>query len=106
MKNEDEVMTAGTYKIEVGLNFPVLTYEGTKSIVISTRSVLGGRNPFLRIAYLVVAALCFLLGVLFLIKHLITPRKLGDHSYLTWNNENTQATGTSTSRDNDSLRQR
>lgn len=107
MQNEEEVLAAGTYSMEIGLNFPVQSYDGTKTLVVSTTSVIGGHNPFLGIAYLVVAALCFLLGVLFLVKHLITPRKLGDHSYLNWNNNDGNGQGTSTAvRDNDSLRNR
>src|SRR5436190_19893881 len=85
------------------LDFPVADYGGTKSLVLSTRTVIGGQNNFLGIAYIVVAALCILLGAIFTARHLIKPRhstsitrsnfrKLGDHQYLSWNNPPT-ATG-------------
>lgn len=54
--------------------FPVKAYSGTKSILISTRTVMGGKNPFLGIAYIVVGGLCILLGAVFLATHLIKPR--------------------------------
>lgn len=63
-------------------------------MLISTRTVMGGKNPFLGIAYIVVGGLCILLGALFTATHLIKPRKLGDHTYLSWNNETPTAATT------------
>lgn len=54
--------------------FPTTEYRGKKSIIITTRTVVGGRNNFLGIAYIVVAGLCIILGVIFLASHLIKPR--------------------------------
>ena len=56
------------------LDFPVTVYGGTKSIVISTRTVMGGKNPFLGIAYVAVGGICIVLGTIFTITHLIKPR--------------------------------
>jgi hypothetical protein len=56
------------------IDFPVKVYGGTKSILITTRTVMGGKNPFLGIAYVVVGGLCIVLGVVFTIAHLIKPR--------------------------------
>ncbi len=67
--------------------FKVKDFGGTKSIVISTVSFLGGKNPFLGIAYMVVGVVCLLIGILFLARHVIKPRKLGDHSHLSWNKD-------------------
>ena len=85
------------------LDFPVLSYDGTKSIVISTVSWVGGKNPFLGWAYIGAAALFILLAVAGLVRHLIKPRsvyflpvveihlyshyhrRLGDMSLLSWN---------------------
>ncbi|KAK3709570.1 alkylphosphocholine resistance protein lem3 [Vermiconidia calcicola] len=95
LRNDVEPMEAGRYQIQVYDYFPVTIYDGTKSILISTRTVMGGRNPFLGIAYIVVGGLCILLGALFTVTQLIKPRKLGDHSYLSWNtNQSTTATTT------------
>lgn len=56
------------------LDFPVTEYDGTKSILISTRTVMGGKNPSMGIAYVVIGGACVLLGVLFTIAHLVRPR--------------------------------
>lgn len=85
-RNDEKAMTKGRYQVEILHNFPSDVYHGTKSIIISTRTVMGGRNPFLGIAYVVVGGICILLGALFTVTHLIKPRKLGDHTYLSWNN--------------------
>ncbi|KAL6896085.1 Lem3/Cdc50 [Trichoderma longibrachiatum] len=85
-RNDTVAMAEGRYQIAIDDFFPTTEYRGTKSIIITTRTVVGGRNNFLGIAYIVVAGLCIVLGVIFLASHLIKPRKLGDHTYLSWNN--------------------
>jgi len=64
--------------------FPVSSFSGEKAIVLSTTSWLGGKNDFLGWAYIVVSILCFILGFLFLAKHIISPRPLGDMKYFNW----------------------
>ncbi|OJJ30743.1 hypothetical protein ASPWEDRAFT_121391 [Aspergillus wentii DTO 134E9] len=86
-RNDTMAMASGTYQLEIEDHFPVTEYGGTKSILISTRTVIGGKNPFMGIAYVVVGGLCVVLGAVFTVAHLFRPRKLGDHTYLTWNTE-------------------
>lgn len=74
LRNDKDVIESGTYEIKIYYRFPVREYAGTKSIVLSTRTVMGGRNPFLGIAYVVVGGLCIVLGVVFTARHLIKPR--------------------------------
>ncbi|KAL5634653.1 hypothetical protein ACGC1H_002630 [Rhizoctonia solani] len=84
-RNDNEVMQKGRYRIAVDYNFPVSQYGGTKAIVISTVSWIGGKNPFLGWAYIAVAALFVLLGIAGTARHLLRPRKLGDMNMLSWN---------------------
>jgi hypothetical protein len=84
-RNDNDIMTKGRYRIVIGLNYPVQLYKGTKSIVISTVSWIGGKNPFLGWAYVATAALFVLLAIIGTARHLIKPRRLGDMSLLSWN---------------------
>ncbi|ETW00916.1 hypothetical protein H310_06574 [Aphanomyces invadans] len=68
----------------ISSNFPVQSFEGRKSLVISTLSWYGGQNAFLGLAYIVVGGICILLSLFFFIKHKLSPRKLGDTNYLVW----------------------
>ncbi|KAK7043731.1 alkylphosphocholine resistance protein lem3 [Paramarasmius palmivorus] len=84
-RNDNETMAKGRYRVTIGMNFPVSSYKGTKSIVISTVSWVGGKNPFLGWAYVGAAGLFVLLAIAGLARHLIKPRRLGDMSLLSWN---------------------
>lgn len=58
------------YRLEIDYNYKVTQFSGTKSVILSTTSLMGGKNPFLGIAYIVVGCICFLMGVIFLFIHL------------------------------------
>jgi len=81
----DQDIPQGKYTVSVTANYPVESFGGKKYIVLSTTTWIGGKNPFLGYAYIVVGAICFLQGVIFGLKHKISPRKLGDTKYLEWN---------------------
>lgn len=81
----DQDIEPGTYTIEINNNYNVQSFDGKKFVVLSTTTWIGGKNPFLGIAYIVVGVICFVEGIAFAIKHAISPRKLGDTKYLDWN---------------------
>jgi hypothetical protein len=60
----------GNYTLTVTYTYPVTAFGGTKRLILSTTSWLGGKNPFLGVAYIVVGALCIVIGFIFLIIHL------------------------------------
>lgn len=86
-KNVTEPLTSGTYEISIGMNYPVTIFGGTKSVVITTNSIFGGRNLALGLIYVIVAVISLVLGIGFLLQHFFKPRRIGDHNYLR-NSEN------------------
>jgi len=72
------------YSLVIENNYPVESFGGHKRIVLTTMSWMGGRNPFLGYAYLVVGLVCIVLAIVFAVKHRISGRQPGDTSYLEW----------------------
>ncbi|XP_060919346.1 cell cycle control protein 50B [Labrus mixtus] len=60
-------LPAGNYSLEIGYNYPVLSFDGKKKVVFSNVSWMGGKNEFLGIAYLVIGSLCVLMSIVMLI---------------------------------------
>ncbi|XP_077978119.1 cell cycle control protein 50A-like isoform X2 [Glandiceps talaboti] len=68
-------MPAGLYEINIEYAYPVTDFDGTKRIILSTSSWLGGKNIFLGVAYIVTGSLCIVFGALFLVVHLKHGRR-------------------------------
>ena len=91
-RNDTDPMIPGRYSLVVEDNYPVNMFKGTKSVVLSTSSWIGGRSLVIGASHISVAALCFLLGIVLSGMQLLRPRRVGDTSYLSWNNPRKQRT--------------
>lgn len=76
-----------TVTFTVENNYNTYRFDGSKKLVLSNASWLGGKNPFLGICYLLVGCLCVTLALAFLLLHVKSPRTLGDHTKLSWEME-------------------
>lgn len=76
---------AGTYTVLISSTYEVSSYGAEKALVISNTSWVGGKNPFLGFAYMIAGGVFLILALAFLARHLMAPRRLGDVSYLSWN---------------------
>jgi len=68
-----KLFAGDTLTVTVDNQYDMNAYKGSKYVVISTTSWLGGRNNFLGAAWITVGGLCFLLAFIFAIATLIRP---------------------------------
>ncbi|KAK7261794.1 hypothetical protein RIF29_28114 [Crotalaria pallida] len=84
-KIETDLEANDEIKIVIENNYNTYEFGGTKTLVVSTTTWIGGKNPFLGMAYLFIGGLSLALAVGFILLYVIKPRPLGDPSYLSWN---------------------
>ncbi|KAK0376386.1 hypothetical protein CLIM01_06261 [Colletotrichum limetticola] len=82
MRNKDEVMERGIYRLDVISHYPVRENRGTKSIIISTTSGIGRRNSFLGRSYLAMGTISMFFAFISALTLRYRPRRLADHDYL------------------------
>ncbi|VEU21971.1 DEKNAAC102957 [Brettanomyces naardenensis] len=79
--NKSDTLPKGQYELNIGMNYPVTIFGGTKSVIISTSSVIGGRNMALGICYIILGGLAVFFMLAFLVKQIFTKKRL-NHSFL------------------------
>lgn len=79
----NEPIAAGTVlSFEVTANWEVLSFHGSKSLIVSESNIFGGKSYFLGRLFFIIGAVCLVLALLFGLKHKLRPRKIADTKYL------------------------
>ena len=71
---ETDIMANATITVIIKNNYNTYSFGGSKAVVLSTTSWIGGKNDFLGIAYLTVGCLCLFLAMGFFVLDMVVPR--------------------------------
>ncbi|GMM55968.1 hypothetical protein DAKH74_025840 [Maudiozyma humilis] len=83
LQNESASLPRGHYSMTIGLNFPVDSFNGTKTFVLTTNSIMGAKNIWLGIVYLIIAGVSIGFAVVFLFSIIFQSQAtLENHQYL------------------------
>uniref|UniRef100_A0A0E0L4X0 ALA-interacting subunit n=1 Tax=Oryza punctata TaxID=4537 RepID=A0A0E0L4X0_ORYPU len=85
---ETDIMASDEITVVIQNNYNTYSFGGTKALVLSTTSWIGGKNSFIGLAYVAIGSISLLVALAFVGLNVVKPRTLGDPSYLSWNKEN------------------
>ncbi|XP_044480287.1 ALA-interacting subunit 5-like [Mangifera indica] len=71
---EQDLQANDMVTVVIENNYNTYGFKGTKSLVLSTTSWIGGKNNFIGLAYITVGAICLLLAIFFILLYVIKPR--------------------------------
>ena len=84
----DQPLRAGTtLTLSVKANYVVTRFRGSKSLILTTTNIFGGRNDYFAPFFIYTGYVFVGAAVFFGLKHLLQPRKLGDRKYLHYKEE-------------------
>ncbi|KAL5219556.1 hypothetical protein ABZP36_020240 [Zizania latifolia] len=84
---ETDIMANDQVTVVIQNNYNTYSFGGSKALVLSTTTWIGGKNNFIGVAYLTVGSICLFLAVGFIVLYMVKPRTLGDPAYLSWNRD-------------------
>ena len=81
----DAGVSAGDSMVfNVRTNFEVKSFDGTKSLVLTTLADYGGKNYSLGNSVIIMGSISLFIGIAFALRRLISPRPFGDIRHLNW----------------------
>lgn len=81
---ESDLPPGTTLTININNLYNTYGFRGSKKVVLSTTSWIGGRNDCLGLAYLVTGCVSIAVGLVYAFVNWKNPRPLGAKSYLSW----------------------
>ncbi|KAK4748898.1 hypothetical protein SAY87_015484 [Trapa incisa] len=85
---EEDLHPNDLIRVNLTNNYNTYSFGGTKKLVLSTSSWLGGKNDFLGLAYIFVGSSSIFISLVFLLFHL-KERHHGDTPFISWNRKST-----------------
>jgi hypothetical protein len=77
------IAKGSTLEFRVNANYVVTRFRGSKSLILSTTNIFGGRNPYFGPSFIYVGYFCLAAALFFAFKHFFfRPRRLADEKYL------------------------
>ena len=84
----EQTIPKGTrFRFDINLNYVVQSFGGTKALIISTNTIVGGKNPYIGPTFYYMGFFSLFCGVFFATKHWFRPRKIADRKYLHYKEE-------------------